>query len=408
MVYLRKKRVFLFSLMVLLFLSAGCSSTGENAEAAKEVKVWDYFTGKQQELYHELVDQYNQSQDRYKVVTEYIPFNEVKKQLSVGAAGAALPDAVFLDNVDNASFAAMGVLEDLTGRIETWGQTDQFYDGPLSSARYDGKYYGVPFASNALALFYNKDLLRAAGLAEPPKTWSELRKAAQKTSKGQTKGFAMSAVKSEESAFQFYPFLLSSGAELNHLQSEKAVSSLQFLTDLIKDGSMDKEVLNATQDDLARQFAAGRLAMMINGSWNIERLKEAEQLDYGITFIPKDKTFASALGGENIAVVKGKNADGAWDFITWLIDPKRLETLTAETGVFPPRKDILEKSDRWKTDQHVKAFIPIMDIASARGPSKDWPKMSEALQTALQEALSESKPPEDALKDAARKIKTLH
>ncbi|WP_411802697.1 ABC transporter substrate-binding protein [Bacillus sonorensis] len=408
MVYLRKKRVFLFSLMVLLFLSAGCSSTGENAEAAKEVKVWDYFTGKQQELYHELVDQYNQSQDRYKVVTEYIPFNEVKKQLSVGAAGAALPDAVFLDNVDNASFAAMGVLEDLTGRIETWGQTDQFYDGPLSSARYDGKYYGVPFASNALALFYNKDLLRAAGLAEPPKTWSELRKAAQKTSKGQTKGFAMSAVKSEESAFQFYPFLLSSGAEFNHLQSEKAVSSLQFLTDLIKDGSMDKEVLNATQDDLARQFAAGRLAMMINGSWNIERLKEAEQLDYGITFIPKDKTFASALGGENIAVVKGKNADGAWDFITWLIDPKRLETLTAETGVFPPRKDILEKSDRWKTDQHVKAFIPIMDIASARGPSKDWPKMSEALQTALQEALSESKPPEDALKDAARKIKTLH
>ncbi|ASB90774.1 ABC transporter substrate-binding protein [Bacillus sonorensis] len=405
---MRKKRVFLFSLMVLLFLSAGCSSTGENAEAAKEVKVWDYFTGKQQELYHELVDQYNQSQDRYKVVTEYIPFNEVKKQLSVGAAGAALPDAVFLDNVDNASFAAMGVLEDLTGRIETWGQTDQFYDGPLSSARYDGKYYGVPFASNALALFYNKDLLRAAGLAEPPKTWSELRKAAQKTSKGQTKGFAMSAVKSEESAFQFYPFLLSSGAEFNHLQSEKAVSSLQFLTDLIKDGSMDKEVLNATQDDLARQFAAGRLAMMINGSWNIERLKEAEQLDYGITFIPKDKTFASALGGENIAVVKGKNADGAWDFITWLIDPKRLETLTAETGVFPPRKDILEKSDRWKTDQHVKAFIPIMDIASARGPSKDWPKMSEALQTALQEALSESKPPEDALKDAARKIKTLH
>ncbi|MDI5790035.1 hypothetical protein PO124_21440 [Bacillus licheniformis] len=36
-------------------------------------KVWDYFTGKQQDLYHELVEQYNRSQDRYKVVTEYIP-----------------------------------------------------------------------------------------------------------------------------------------------------------------------------------------------------------------------------------------------------------------------------------------------------------------------------------------------
>ncbi|WP_249671298.1 extracellular solute-binding protein, partial [Bacillus thuringiensis] len=80
--------------------------------------------------------------------------------------------------------------------------------------------------------------------------------------------------------------------------------------------------LNATQFDLARQFAAGQLAMMINGSWNIERLKEAGHLHYGITFIPKDETFASALGGENMAVVQGKNTDGAWDFITWLIDPE--------------------------------------------------------------------------------------
>nr|MDH3161672.1 hypothetical protein [Bacillus licheniformis] len=40
--------------------------------------------------------------------------------------------------------------------------------------------------------------------------------------------------------------------------------------------------------------------MMINGSWNIERLEEAEDLNYGITYIPKDQTFASALGGMKI------------------------------------------------------------------------------------------------------------
>ncbi|WP_263316160.1 extracellular solute-binding protein [Bacillus swezeyi] len=147
--------------------------------------------------------------------------------------------------------------------------------------------------------------------------------------------------------------------------------------------------------------------MMINGSWNIERLKEVGHLNYGITFIPKDKEYASALGGENIAVVKGKNTEGAWEFITWLLDPERLETLTAETGVFPPRKDLLETSDHWKTDQNLKSFIPIMDIASARGPSKDWPDMSEALQMALQEALSESKTPREALEKAAQKVDTL-
>ncbi|MDI3410859.1 extracellular solute-binding protein [Bacillus sonorensis] len=117
-----RKNVFFCSALWFCFsFPQAAAALSENAEAAKEVKVWDYFTGKQQELYHELVDQYNQSQDRYKVVTEYIPFNEVKKQLSVGAAGAALPDAVFLDNVDNASFAAMGVLEDLTKQNRNMG-----------------------------------------------------------------------------------------------------------------------------------------------------------------------------------------------------------------------------------------------------------------------------------------------
>ena len=73
-------------LAFLLAFSAGCkSSTG--TKHTEEIKVWDYFTGKQQDLYHELVEQYNRSQDRYKVVTEYIPFNEVKSScLSVQPA----------------------------------------------------------------------------------------------------------------------------------------------------------------------------------------------------------------------------------------------------------------------------------------------------------------------------------
>ncbi|MCY8159699.1 extracellular solute-binding protein, partial [Bacillus licheniformis] len=118
---MKKSCLMIVCLAFLLAFSAGCkSSTG--TKHTEEIKVWDYFTGKQQDLYHELVEQYNRSQDRYKVVTEYIPFNEVKKQLSVGTAGNAMPDAVFLDNVDNAPFAATGVLEDLTEKIEQWGQ----------------------------------------------------------------------------------------------------------------------------------------------------------------------------------------------------------------------------------------------------------------------------------------------
>ncbi|MVT78855.1 ABC transporter substrate-binding protein, partial [Bradyrhizobium cajani] len=69
---MKKSCLMIVCLAFLLAFSAGCkSSTG--TKHTEEIKVWDYFTGKQQDLYHELVEQYNRSQDRYKVVTEYIP-----------------------------------------------------------------------------------------------------------------------------------------------------------------------------------------------------------------------------------------------------------------------------------------------------------------------------------------------
>lgn len=159
------------------------------------------------------------------------------------------------------------------------------------------------------------------------------------------KGFAVSAVKTEEAAFQFYPFLRSAGADYDSLDSEEAIAALELYKTLVDNGSMGSEVVNATQDDLARQFSNGQLAMMVNGPWNIERIKgENPDLNFGTTQIPMapNGEFASVLGGENIAIIKDKNVDGAFDFITWLLEPERLETFSAEQVYFQSSKKFLK------------------------------------------------------------------
>src|SRR2546422_846499 len=45
---------------------------------------------------------------------------------------------------------------------------------------YQGKLYGFPILSSARAFFYNRALLKQAGVGPPPKTWDEFVKAAQK------------------------------------------------------------------------------------------------------------------------------------------------------------------------------------------------------------------------------------
>ncbi|MCF6409643.1 ABC transporter substrate-binding protein [Pseudalkalibacillus salsuginis] len=411
------KKFFGIVVLMALLVLAACSgesvtdsdsdnnaSNNDEEEVQKDVTVWYYYTGKQEELFLTAIDEYNGAQDVYEVKAEYVPFPDVKKQLSVGLAGGTLPDMVQMDVVDNASFAAQGVLEDITSLVEEWGEADQFYEGPLKSVTYNDGYYGLPVGSNALGLFYNVDMLEEAGV-EPPTTWDELLETAETLTSGDTKGFAISAVKSEEGAFQYYPFLRSSGAEYTDLDSEGAIGSLSLLTQLVEEGSMGADVVNATQDDLARQFAQGKLAMMVNGPWNIERLKsENPDLNFAITQIPKDEEYASVLGGENLAIIKDSNVSGAFDFLTWFLETERTEKFSAETGVFPARKDALENSDFWTNDEHLRGFVPIMDVADPRGPSPEWPEISDAIQIALQEALTGTKSPKEALQGAAEKV----
>ena len=74
------------------------------------------------------------------------------------------------------SYISLGVFEDITDDLESWGELDQFYDGPLSSCKDpDGKVYGLPQNSNCLALACNMDLLKAAGYDHMPQSLDEFK-----------------------------------------------------------------------------------------------------------------------------------------------------------------------------------------------------------------------------------------
>jgi multiple sugar transport system substrate-binding protein len=419
----RKSKSVLVFLLCAVFALAGCSQgSGSNSSSGgsssskvdgnsgkQKISVWHYFENNTRAAFETVIKKYNGSQHKYEVVPQYVPFANMKKQLSIGlAAGNDLPDIVQLDNPDHAAFSAMGTFEDITDLVTKWGQIDKFFPGPVNSTKFEGKYYGLPISSNCLALFYNKDLFKQAGVAEPPKTWNELRTTAKQLKKGDQYGLAISAIKSEEGTFQFLPWLLSTGANYDSMNQPEAVKSLEILTNMIKDGSMSKEVINWTQGDVEKQFAAGKAAMMVNGPWNIGQIKtDMPKGNWGVALLPIDKQNASVLGGENIAIVKGKNKEGAWDFISWLLKPENFEEFIKVSGYWPPRKDVAENSDYWKSDPVLKVFSDQMNSAMPRGPHPKWPQISEAIQGAMQRALTLHDSPESAMKEAASKIESL-
>ncbi|SFQ40831.1 ABC transporter substrate-binding protein [Salibacterium halotolerans] len=384
---------------------SGQSSEGGNSNEPEEVLIWDYFTGVGQEVFYEQVEEFNESQDDIVVKTEYVPFDQIKQQLSVGSTGGELPDIVNIDHVDNAALASQGVLADITDKVDEWGEAENFLEGPLNSTVYEGSHYGLPYTSNTLGLFYNEDLLEEAGFSEPPETWEELEEVAGAFSEDDVDGFGIAGERSEESTFQFYPFLRSAGADYNNLDSPEAIEAMSFLDGLLEQGYMSSDVVNTAQDGLTNRFTTGDLAMMINGSWNIERIMEENpSMNWQVAEIPRAEEHASVIGGANLSIVKGANEEPAWEFMKWLMDPEQLESYAADSGVFPPRQDILDESDHWDEDEYLSSFVPMMEYADARGPSPNWPDISESIQLAIQESFTDSKTPEEAMNDAADKV----
>lgn len=218
------------------------ASTEPTPAAEKtNVEIWYYWeTESHQELLNGVIVDYNNSQDKVSVVANYIPFADFKKQLSIGVVSEELPDIVIIDNPDHAAYASMGIFADLTDKLADWPDLAQYYGGPMSSLTVDGKIYGIPFGSNNLCLFYNEDMLNAAGCAVPT-TWAELLDVAKKTTTDSVFGLGLSGLQNEEGTFQFLPFLWSTGATSYELNSEGGIKALTLYKDLIESGAMSKE-----------------------------------------------------------------------------------------------------------------------------------------------------------------------
>ncbi|MFF2088922.1 extracellular solute-binding protein [Paenibacillus sp. NPDC058174] len=419
-----KKRSGLWMLAMLLVLSltlAACgggngngngnkeskgsneTAEGKGASEPKKLTLWFYFEGKAQfDIVKSLTDGFTAKNPNITVDPVYIPFADFKKRLSVGLTASELPDIVIIDNPDHAAYAAMGLFADITEQLKDWPEKDQFFEGPWKSASYDGKQYGIPLGSNNLALYYNEQMLQDAGVT-PPQTWDELREAAKKLTKDGVKGLGVSAPQNEEGTFQFLPWLLSTGATFDQISTD-GVRAFSLLSDLIKDGSMSKEVINWTQSDVMKQFAAGKLAMMINGPWQIPDIeKTAPDLKYGLALVPKDKKFASVLGGENLGVVNGKNIPEAVEFIKYVASPEVSKDFAQKFGYFPARKDVAS-DPYWTDNDKLKVFAQNMEYAQPRGPHPKWPEISNAISEALGKVLTLYSEPEAAAQEAQAKI----
>lgn len=384
---------------------AGCGAAQPTSggDGAVTLSVQDYFAEPSATEYDKVYQQCG-AEIGATIKSTHVPADGLIAKVLQQSASKTLPDVLMLDNPDVQQIASSGALS----KLSDYGITgDGFAPGVLSAGSYEGDLYGLAPAVNSIALFYNKDILSAAGIT-PPKTWDELKTAAAALTTGDQYGFAFSGANTFEGTWQFLPFMWTNGGDEKNIDTPQTAEALQLLVDLVNSGSASKSVVNWGQGDLLDQFTAGKAAMMVNGPWQFPSLATFPDLNWGTVPIPGKNagdTPVAPLGGETFTVpntADDAKMKAAGKLVGCITNDANMKVIAKAAGLIPSKPAVADEVVA--SDPLLASFAEVVKTARARTGQlgADWPAAATKIYTAEQLALTGKATPSEALAQAEK------
>ncbi|BCH56434.1 ABC transporter substrate-binding protein [Agrobacterium vitis] len=399
-------------LIAALALATACPLASPASAADVTLNLWSL--DKDIQPAPNLVKQFNALNNGIKIEYRLLQFDDVVTEAMRAYSTGQAPDIIAVDNPEHALFASRGAFLDLTDMIAKSDviKPQNYFPGPLASVTWKDRYFGVPKATNTIALYYNRDMFKAKGLdpLKPPQTWDELLAAARKLNDPAKNvyGLAFSAKASEEGTFQFLPWAQMGGGGYDHINAPGAVKALETWKTIMTEKLASPDTLTRGQWDSTGTFNSGNAAMSISGPWELDRMLKEAKFDWGVALLPVPSPGAersSGMGDFNWAIFSStKHPAEAFKALEFFASQDK--DMFKNFGQLPARSDIaIPPSGSPLKDAALQVFLEQMKYAKPRGPHPAWPKISKAIQDAIQAALTGQMTPKDALDQAQKKIK---
>jgi ABC-type glycerol-3-phosphate transport system substrate-binding protein len=275
-----------------------------------------------------------------------------------------------------------------------------------------------PFSKSDALLYYDPDILAAAGVAVP-KTWEELRTALN-TVKAKTSATPMSYT--PDVYYFFLPYLWSQGGEALSSDLTKAafntpegLAALQYQVDLALN---DKTVAVTQGFDWQNPFAQGKVAFAVSTSVSRPFIEQAMPADkkfkVGMAPLPAGpKGTATDLFGNNLVIFANTPADhqrGSWLFMKWLTETDQTVAWSLASGYMPLRDSARNAPDfKAAAEKDDRVLVALNALKGAHGipGSPDWQKIQPVLGDAVTAALLGRSSAKDALTQAEKKVNDI-
>ncbi|MGW4645568.1 extracellular solute-binding protein [Kitasatospora sp. NPDC004289] len=318
----------------------------------------------------DLARRFEADHPRIKVHVQVVSWNDIDERVKTMIRDGEQPDVVqtggYADKVaDKLLYRADEVLSGSTlGKIlPTFAKAGEV----------DGVQYGIPFVSSARAFFYNKALLAKAGVTEVPRSWEDVRKAAEQI-KAKVPGVVPYALPlgPEEAQAESTLWELGNGGGIADaggytLDSQANIETFGWLKSNLVAPRLTYAKPAATDRKTAfADFAAGRTAML-NGHPSLIQQARDGKVDYGVAPIPgRSGALKSTLGVADWTMAFRKNGhrEQIKQFLDFVYATENTLAFDELYNLMPVTQDTLDAMTASGTHKDLEPFFALLPQAA--------------------------------------------
>ncbi|MFI1501517.1 extracellular solute-binding protein [Streptomyces platensis] len=404
--------------LALAATACGGGDSGSGGDSGGElsgtVTFWDTSNDAEKATYRKLAEGFQKDHPKVHVKYVNVPFGDANAKFKNAAGGnSGAPDVMRTEVAWVADFANLGYLAPLDG-TPALDKTDDYLPQAVGSTKFKGKTYAAPQVIDTLGLFYNKKLLKDAGV-EVPKTFDELAKAAKKI---KSKTGATALYLRGDDPYWFLPYLYGEGGNMVNARDKvveiddgAGVRAFKTIKDLVDSKAAVTDATDGQENQL-KALKDGTVAMAVDGPWDIEGARAGkafkDRKNLGVAPVPGGSTAqGSPQGGWNLSVYAGsKNLQASYAFVQYMSSAKVQQETNEKLSLLPTRKSVYEVP-AVKSNEMVQFFKPAVDGAVQRPWIAEGNSLFEPVKVQMNKVLTGAATPEQAAKatgDAYRKL----
>jgi len=365
---MKKTKFSLIVLLSILLVVTGCSKKDDKPidkpddKPGEKVTItyWQHSSPARDEMIKSIVEDFKKENENIDVSLEFIPQDDYNQKLITALGSGNAPDVFQVQSgMVPKLVKAEGILPLDSSVMSKEYIEKEFIPATIEALEVNEEYYGVPTDTQTIITFWNKALYKEAGLdpEKGPETWTELFENAKKLTKMEgdlmvQSGWGTKGYPPEVQAYVEQKggvFFDDETEKFVFADDEKSLNAIKEMASLYRDDNVYDEEFSKNWAG----FRQGIVAQMLGHPAMIGNLKEtAPDVDYGITYIPKENADPiTTITSWAYVMSKDAETEAATKLINYMSSEAVQKRWTKETGELPARKALLTDKELLENPQ---------------------------------------------------------